>query len=185
MSMVRLVQTPSLLAYYCPNRYCQPLTASPLVTHAVQSWMLQQQTRHSEVFERLLAVNLPTFHRQWAAVALPHHAYLHSWLMTWFTSILPSFIAVRLWDAILLHGELHLLRIATAICCLLLPPEASQPVSAASLSAMPAPDRVLRLFCLGPVVAGLGDGQCHGVLAAMIMCIQTPPDVAAMFEYDD
>jgi hypothetical protein len=68
-----------------------------------------------QAFSLVLALNFPLLHAHFEKLHLPPDCYLLDWLVTLFSRALPHHLTACVWDRILLHDELHTLKIAAAL----------------------------------------------------------------------
>jgi len=89
----------------------------------VSNWMLlpffrgddTQIQRRIQIFKQIFHYNLPDLCEQFESEGVMPQAYLIEWIMTIFVKSLDLPIASRLWDLIMLDGDIMILKIAVAL----------------------------------------------------------------------
>ena len=93
------------------------------LSNLISSWFLlpffrgddAQITRRIQIFKQIFHYNLPELCEQFESEGvLPQH-YLIEWIMTIFVKSLDLQVAYRLWDLIMLDGDIMILKIPVAL----------------------------------------------------------------------
>ena len=93
------------------------------MTSLVSSWMMlpffrgdnDQITRRIQIFKQIFHHNLPELCEQFESEGIFPQQYLIEWVMTLFVKSLDIPVASRLWDLIILEGDLMVMKISVAL----------------------------------------------------------------------